>query len=358
MEPGEQGDAKEQQYARALGVLYEQAERGGVRAVMNIFLYALLGPSDHMRTMPTVATQKAVLRGLLFVSSLATSREYGGAERTDGGDGKGVEDTDGGERDEGGAECHKGGSEGGEADVGNSSLCGIRPGEATSNVSEMARASKVLSEQYLLETLLGLTMSDDSEVRHDALGVLTQISMLPRARSFLASPRRVRAITAITYANVASASYGQQPVVSRQPRESMINPWAVIGQKIEQTIAQSSLASPRGSAIGWFPPLSQRENQYDSRATDASGPGKAHRRECRCSIGETAAVCSAFITPPMPHPHHSCACARSGAAHFTAVTDAVAAAARQRALRQHPAPCCDQPSAIQRRRARFLCCCH
>eukprot|EP00966_Prymnesium_polylepis_P046273 1071560-Prymnesium_polylepis.1 len=139
MEPGEQGDAKEQQYARALGVLYEQAERGGVRAVMNIFLYALLGPSDHMRTMPTVATQKAVLRGLLFVSSLATSREYGGAERTDGGDGKGVEDTDGGERDEGGAECHKGGSEGGEADVGNSSLCGIRPGEATSNVSEMAR---------------------------------------------------------------------------------------------------------------------------------------------------------------------------------------------------------------------------
>eukprot|EP00966_Prymnesium_polylepis_P049101 1136020-Prymnesium_polylepis.1 len=138
----------------------------------------------------------------------------------------------------------------------------------------MARASKVLSEQYLLETLLGLTMSDDSEVRHDALGVLTQISMLPRARSFLASPRRVRAITAITYANVASASYGQQPVVSRQPRESMINPWAVIGQKIEQTIAQSSLASPRGSAIGWFPPLSQRENQYDSRATDASGPGK------------------------------------------------------------------------------------
>ena len=62
------------------------AVRGGVRALMNIFLCALLGPSDDMRAPPAVRTQRAVLRGLLFVSSLVMSKDYDAAASSAEGD--------------------------------------------------------------------------------------------------------------------------------------------------------------------------------------------------------------------------------------------------------------------------------
>ena len=147
-------NSKKQQ-ALALGLLYEQVARGGVRALMNIFVCALVGPSDDEWAAPELSSQRAVLRGVLFAAGLVTASH---------------------------------GSAGGDASGGASSSADPQLEGGSAHVVEEEGAFAVLCEPSLLETVLGLAFSEDEETRHDALKVLLQLCQTqPAARKVLAS---------------------------------------------------------------------------------------------------------------------------------------------------------------------------
>ena len=138
-----------------MGLLYEQVARGGVRALMNIFVCALVGPSDDEWAAPELSSQRAVLRGVLFAAGLVTASH---------------------------------GSAGGDASGGASSSADPQLEGGSAHVVEEEGAFAVLCEPSLLETVLGLAFSEDEETRHDALKVLLQLCQTqPAARKVLAS---------------------------------------------------------------------------------------------------------------------------------------------------------------------------
>lgn len=106
----------------ALALLYEQAARGGVRALMNIFVCSLVGGTDSADAAPSLAAQRAVLRGILFASGLAANEHPVASD----------------DHESGAHHRHQG--------------------------HNAADWPLLLCENHLLETVLGLAFSDDVEV--------------------------------------------------------------------------------------------------------------------------------------------------------------------------------------------------
>ena len=182
-------DADGSKQAAARGLLFEQAARGGVRALMNIFLCALLGTDEDFRAPPALATQRSVLRGILFCVSLVTSGLCASEDGTTASEGTGSSD------------CS----------------ANVEAGAGFDRAVVAADGEAALCDEYLLETLLGLAFSSDAEVRHDTLLVLSRLVAVPRARAFLGTPNSAAGLCAIAASNMtlAATASTSQPFAMR-----------------------------------------------------------------------------------------------------------------------------------------------
>ena len=108
-------------------------------------------------------------------------------------------------------------------------------------------------EAHLLETVLGLSLSDDAEVRHDALAVLLLLSQTqPRARALLAEQTTLELLARLAASHFSYARHMQLGLTLQLLDTLLLGPTATSGQEAAAAAlrehAEQAHRGPSGAA--------------------------------------------------------------------------------------------------------------